>query len=159
MCCLLDVSCLLGLKFGPSAPVFLLPQGFFDTREAGIRARSRACFSFSCSSIGFARDDICPVILGSLREMSLQALMKFEGSCNCFWFSHIPGVCFVLHHLFWVRLGALRKLRLFFFWLTTTIVVHDSTNFLKIFVVSCLIVKRHASFVAIVFSEVPLCPK
>ena len=57
----------------------LLPPGFFDTREAGICARSRAWFSFSFFSFGSARDDVCPMTLGSFREMSVQALMKFEG--------------------------------------------------------------------------------
>ena len=34
---------------------------------------------FSVFSIGSARDGMCPVVSGSLREMSLQALLKFEG--------------------------------------------------------------------------------
>ena len=44
-------------------------------------------FLFSVFSIGSARDDMCPVFSGSLREMSLQAMLKYEGptaSSNCF---------------------------------------------------------------------------
>ena len=44
-------------------------------------------FFFSVVSIGSARDDMYPVVSGSLREMSLQALLKYEGpadSLNCF---------------------------------------------------------------------------
>ena len=66
----------------------LLPPGFLGTREAGICAGSRAWFSFSFSSFGSARGGLCPVISGSVREMSLQALMKFEGPAtvwNYFW--------------------------------------------------------------------------
>ena len=33
---------------------------------------------FSVFSIGSACDDMCPMVSGSLREMSLQALLKFE---------------------------------------------------------------------------------
>ena len=34
---------------------------------------------FSVFSIGSARDGMCPVVSGSLREMFLQALLKFDG--------------------------------------------------------------------------------
>ena len=36
-------------------------------------------FFFSVFSIGSARDDRFPVISDSLREMSLQVLLKYEG--------------------------------------------------------------------------------
>ena len=60
----------------------LLPPGFSDTSEAGIEAGSRACFFFSFSSIGSARDGM---------------------------WSLISDVCTVLDRIFWVRLGALKK--------------------------------------------------
>ena len=66
------------LSFGRRI-ILLSRPGFFDTREAGIEAGSRACFFFSFSSFGSARDGWCPVVSGSLREMSLQVLLKVEG--------------------------------------------------------------------------------
>ena len=69
--CLLDDSRLLGVTLRPSALVCC--------GEAGICARSLAWSSFSFSSIGSARDGMCPVVSSSQRKMSLQALMKFEG--------------------------------------------------------------------------------
>ena len=57
----------------------LLPPGFLGTREAGICAGSRAWSSSSFSSIGSARDGICPVVSSSQWEISLQALLSFEG--------------------------------------------------------------------------------
>ena len=36
-------------------------------------------FFSSVSPIGSARDNICPVVSGSLRGMSLQAMLKYEG--------------------------------------------------------------------------------
>ena len=39
-------------------------------------------FFFSVFSISSARDDMFPVISDSLREMSLQALLKYEGPAD-----------------------------------------------------------------------------
>ena len=65
-----------------------LPPGFHDTREAGNCSGSRACGLFSQSSRLFsAHDDMCPVGSGSVREMCLQAMRKYEGpaaSLICF---------------------------------------------------------------------------
>ena len=36
-------------------------------------------FFFSAFSIGSARDEMCPVVSGSIPDMSLQAMLKFEG--------------------------------------------------------------------------------
>ena len=52
---------------------------------------------------------MCPVISGSLRDVSLQALTNFEGPASKYvklfsGFSHIPGVCIVLAHF----MGTLR---------------------------------------------------
>ena len=67
--------------------------------------------SFSLSSrLVSARDDMCPVVSGSLREMSLQALLKFEGpagSLNCFSLSPpFLGSTVFFDHLFGIRLNA-----------------------------------------------------
>ena len=59
--CLLDVSPLSGLTLRFRSGCLLLPQGFLDTREAGICAGSRAWSSFSFSSFGSAHDDMCQV--------------------------------------------------------------------------------------------------
>ena len=86
-CCLANV--LLAPRFPSSRPdtasirsFMLLPPGFLDTRKAGICAGCRACFFFSVSSISYARGDMFPVISESLREMSLQALLKYEGPAD-----------------------------------------------------------------------------
>ena len=54
---------------------------------------------------------MCPLVLGSLREMFLQALLKFEVPAVSFLFlftlSSLPWVYNVFDHLFGIRLGAL----------------------------------------------------
>ena len=98
---------------------------------------------------------MCPLISDCRREMSLQALLKFEGlaiTCNCLWVlpvllsrrlhrsrPHIPGTLgrapTVLRHV------AVR--------VSPTFVDKDSTNFLKhCFVVSCLFVHIRVCFQA-----------
>ena len=76
--CQLDVSRLTGLTLRPSAPVCCCHR---DSLTGGRLAFAQEAVRDSpslFSSIGSARDGMCPLISGSRREMSLQALMKFE---------------------------------------------------------------------------------
>ena len=70
-----------------------------------------------------------------------------------------PGVCTVLDHIFWVRLGVLEKvLRHVALRVNPIFVDYDPTNFLKhCFAVSCLFVQIHASLLAIASSKAPHC--
>ena len=72
--CLLDVSCLFGLTLRPSAPVCC----FLRDSLGGLAVAHEAVRGPPFSSIGSAHDDMCPVTSGSFREMSVQALIKFE---------------------------------------------------------------------------------
>ena len=76
--CLLDVSRLLGLTLRPSAPVCCCHRDSLTRGRLAIVQVAVRVFS-SVFSIGSARDDMFPVISDSLREMSLQALLKYEG--------------------------------------------------------------------------------
>ena len=75
--CPLDVSRLLGLTLRSSAPVCCchrdpLSGGKLTTVQEAVRV------FFSVFSFCSARDGMFPVISGSRREMSLQALLKFK---------------------------------------------------------------------------------
>ena len=77
--CLLDVSRLLGLTLRPSAPVCCCHPDSLTRGRLAIEQEAVRVFFFSVFSIGPARDDMFPVVSDSLREMSLQTLLKFEG--------------------------------------------------------------------------------
>ena len=76
--CLLDVSCLLRLTLRPSAPVCSCHR---DSLTRGRLAILQEAVRVFCSvfSIGSARGGMFPVISDSLRVMSRQALLKYEG--------------------------------------------------------------------------------
>ena len=143
----LSARCLLSSRPDTASirSCLLLPPGFFDTREAGNCAVSRACFFFSFSSIGSACDGMWSLISGSHREMPLQALMKFEGPAitwNCFWVLPV-SLSRCLHRSRPLILGTLGRaqnvLRLGALSVPSTVVDNDSTNLLKRwFVVLCL---------------------
>ena len=150
-CCLahaLSAQCLLSSRPDTASirSCLLLPPGFFDTREAGVWAGSRACFLFSFSSINSACDGMWLLISGSRREVSLQASPKFEGPAitwNCFWVLPVP-LSRRLHRtrpFFLGTLGCAQKvLRLDALRVPPTIVDNDSTSFLQHWVVlSCLV--------------------
>ena len=80
--CLLDVSRLLGLILRPSAPVCCCHRDSLTRGRLALVQEAVRVFFFSVFSIGSARDDMFPVISGSLREMSLQALLKYEGPAD-----------------------------------------------------------------------------
>ena len=85
--CLLVLSRLHGLTLRPSAPVCCCQRDSLTRGRLAIVQEAVRVFFFSVFSIGVARDDMCPVVPGNLREMSLQAMLKFEGpaaSLNCF---------------------------------------------------------------------------
>ena len=73
-----------------------LPLGFLDTREAGNCARSRACVLFQSYRLVSARDDMCPVVSGGLRERSLHVMLKFEGPASLNYCFHY-FVSLILH--------------------------------------------------------------
>ena len=77
--CLIDLSRLLGLTLRPSAPVCCCHQDSLTRGRLAIVQGAVRVFFFSFFSIGSARDDMFPVISDSLRVMSLQALLKYEG--------------------------------------------------------------------------------
>ena len=75
----LVVSRLLGLTLRPFPPVcscrwVSLTRG----RLAIVQEAARVFFS-QFSRLVSARDDMCPVVSGGLRERSLHAMLKFEG--------------------------------------------------------------------------------
>ena len=76
--CLLDVSRLLGLTLRPSAPVCCCHRDSL-TRGMLAFAQEAVLGPPPFASFGSAHDDTCLVTSGSFREMSFQALMKFEG--------------------------------------------------------------------------------
>ena len=95
------------------------------------------CLAHALSALCFPsyRPDTASLISGSRREMSLQALMKFEGPAitwNCFWV--LPHSRY-LHRSRPFILCTLRRapkvLRLVALGVSPTIVDDDSTNFLK----------------------------
>ena len=66
----------------------------------------------------------------------------------------VPRAYTVLDHLFWVRLGALKK-----YYVLLLFVDHDSTNFLKTVSLYCVMFVLICTFLsAIASSEAPLCP-
>ena len=77
--CLLVVSRLLALTLRPSAPVCSCHRHSLTRGRLAIVQEAVRVFFFSVFSIGSARGDMCPVVSGSLREMSLQAVLKNEG--------------------------------------------------------------------------------
>ena len=77
--CLLDVSRLLDLTLRPSAPVFCCHRDSLTRGRLAFAQEAVCVFFFSVFSFGSARDGLCPVVSDSLREMSLQALLKYEG--------------------------------------------------------------------------------
>ena len=77
--CLLDASRLLGLTLRPSAPVCCCHRDSLTRGRLAIVQEAVRVFSFSVFSIGSARDGMFLVISDSLRVMSLQALLKYEG--------------------------------------------------------------------------------
>ena len=76
--CLLDVSRLLGLTLRLSAPVCCCHRDSLTRGRLAV-VQEAVCSFFSVFSFGSARDALFPVISESLREMSLQALLKYEG--------------------------------------------------------------------------------
>ena len=76
--CLLGVSRLLGLTLRPSALVCCCHRDSLARGRLAIVQEAVRVFFFSVFSVGSARADICPVVSGSLREMSLHALLKHE---------------------------------------------------------------------------------
>ena len=80
--CLLDVSRLLGLTLRPSALVCCCHRDSLTRVRLAIVQEAVRVFFFSVFSSGSARDDMFPVVSGSLREMSLQALLKYEGPAD-----------------------------------------------------------------------------
>ena len=89
--CLLVVSRHLGLTLRPFAAVCSCHQDSLTRKRLAIVQEGVRVFLFSVFSIGSARDDMCPVFSGSQREMSLQAMLKYEGpaaSSNCFSLFH-----------------------------------------------------------------------
>ena len=75
--CLLVVSRLHGLTLRPFALVRgchrdSLTRGRLASVQEAVRV-----FFFSVFSFGSTRDDMCPVVSGSLREMSLQAMLTY----------------------------------------------------------------------------------
>ena len=77
--CLLVVSRLLGLTLRPSAPVFCCHRDSLTRGRLAIVQEAVRVFFFSVFSNGSARDGMFPVISDSLRVISLQALLKYEG--------------------------------------------------------------------------------
>ena len=77
--CLLDVSRLLGLTLRPSAPFCCCHWDSLTRGWLAIVQEAERVSFFSVFSIGSARDDMFPVVSDSLREMSLHALLKYEG--------------------------------------------------------------------------------
>ena len=76
--CLLVVSRLLGLTLRLFAPVCSCHRDSLTRGRLAIVQDAVRVFFSSVSSIGSARDDICPVVSGSLRGMSLRAVLKCE---------------------------------------------------------------------------------
>ena len=76
--CLLDVSRLLGLTMRPSAPVCCCHRDSLTRGRLAVVQEAVRVLFFSVFSFGSARDDLFPVISDS-REMSRQALLKYEG--------------------------------------------------------------------------------
>ena len=109
--CLLVVFRLLGQTVRHFASVCSCHRDSLTRRRLAIVQEAVRVFFFSVSSIGSARDDICPVVSGSLREMSLQAMLKYEGPATLFkllfTLSSFPCICTIFDHLFGIRLGAL----------------------------------------------------
>ena len=66
--CLLVVSRLLGLTLRPSAPVCSCHRDSLTRERLAIVQEAVRVFFFSVFSIGSARDDMCPVVSGSLCE-------------------------------------------------------------------------------------------
>ena len=77
--CLLVVSRLLGLTLRPFAPVCSCHRGSLTHGRLAIVQEAVRVFFSQSSRLVSARDDMCPVVSGGLRERSLHALLKFEG--------------------------------------------------------------------------------
>ena len=77
--CLLVVSRLLGQTLRHFTPVCSCHRDSLTRVRLAIVQEAVRVFFFSVSSIDSARDYICPVVSGSLREVSLQAMLKYEG--------------------------------------------------------------------------------
>ena len=77
--CLLVVSRLLGLTLRHFAPVCSCHQDSLTRGRLAFEQEAVRVSSSLSSRLVSARDDMCLVVSGSLRERSLHAMLKFEG--------------------------------------------------------------------------------
>ena len=109
--CLLVVSRLLGLTLRPFAPVCSCHRDSLTRGRLAIVQEAARVFFVSVFSIGSARGDMCLVVSGRLREMSLHAMLIYEGRAALvtlfFTLSFFPCICTIFDHMFGIRFGAL----------------------------------------------------